>query len=99
MNVEPLMTRNALPLLACRRVEQPARIMWEADVGCVVVMDGKQRPVGMITDRDVATAAYTQGVALRDSRVEFAMATHVIGFANRRGYSCRSCHDHLVITP
>jgi CBS domain-containing protein len=59
------------------RWSKPARIMRESDVGCGVVSDDEQRPVGMITDTDVAMAAYTQCVALRDSRVEFAMATDV----------------------
>lgn len=32
----------------------------------------------MITDRDITVAAYIQGVALRDSRVQSAMATQVV---------------------
>jgi CBS domain-containing protein len=37
-----------------------AQIMWEADVGCVPVVDGGNRVVAMITDRDIEMAAYTQ---------------------------------------
>ncbi|HVH47061.1 MAG TPA: CBS domain-containing protein [Labilithrix sp.] len=33
----------------------------EADCGCVPVVDDACRPVGMITDRDICMATYTQG--------------------------------------
>jgi len=74
MKTEELMTRN---VAACRpddSLEQAARLMWDRDVGCVVVTDGHHKPIGMITDRDLAMAAYTQGALLRDIRVETVMA-------------------------
>jgi CBS domain-containing protein len=58
-------------------VNRAAQIMWEADVGCVPVVDAENRVVGMITDRDIAMAAYTQGRALEAISVESAMATQV----------------------
>jgi CBS-domain-containing membrane protein len=64
-------------VLSCSKddtLEQATRIMWDADVGSLVVLDGAQRPAGLITDRDIAMAAYTQGVALRDTRVASAMS-------------------------
>jgi CBS domain-containing protein len=48
--------------------------MWTSDVGCLVVTDEDRKPIGMITDRDIAMAAYTQGTLLRDARVKSAMA-------------------------
>jgi CBS domain-containing protein len=77
MKTEDLMTRN---VAACRpedSLEQAAHLMWDWDVGCVVVTDGEQKPIGMITDRDVAMAAYTQGALLRDIRVEAVMARKI----------------------
>lgn len=38
--------------------------MWEADIGAVPVLDDKARVVGMLTDRDICMAAYTQGLPL-----------------------------------
>jgi CBS domain-containing protein len=62
---------------------EAARIMWERDCGCVPVVssDGSGRVVGMLTDRDVCMAAYTEGRRLDEIRVEEAMATRV--------HSCR----------
>jgi CBS domain-containing protein len=78
MKAEQLMTRDVLTCSPSDSLEQAARIMWECDVGCLVVTDANRRPVGVITDRDLAMAAYTQGVALRDGSVQNAMAREVI---------------------
>jgi CBS domain-containing protein len=51
--------------------------MWESDIGCVVVTDQSERPVGMITDRDIAMSAYTRGAPLCNVKVDDAMANEV----------------------
>ncbi len=38
--------------------------MWEHDCGCVPVVDGHGKLAGIVTDRDICMAAYTQGVPL-----------------------------------
>jgi CBS domain-containing protein len=55
--------------------------MWEADIGCVPVVDGDGGVIGMLTDRDICMAAYTQGRPLADIPVASAMSKQV--------YSCR----------
>jgi CBS domain-containing protein len=77
MKIEQLMTR---PVHSCQpqdSINRPAQIMWHGDIGCVPVVDADNRVVGMITDRDIAMAAYTQGRALEDICVESAMANQV----------------------
>lgn len=57
-----------------------ARIMWERDCGCVPVVvqeDGGARVVGMLTDRDICMAAYTQGRPLDAIKVSTAMSKRV----------------------
>ena len=54
-----------------------ARIMWEGDCGCVPVTEecyGSAKVVGMITDRDICMAAYTQGLPLSKIQVGSVMA-------------------------
>jgi CBS-domain-containing membrane protein len=53
--------------------------MWENDCGVVPVVDGDGRVAGMITDRDVCMAAYTQGRTLGRIPVSDVMATQVHG--------------------
>lgn len=65
----------------------PAQVMWDHDCGCVPVVDEENRVVGVITDRDICMAAYTQGRHLSEIAVENVCSTRV-----------QSCHaDALVI--
>jgi CBS domain-containing protein len=73
MKVEDLMTRTVRTCGAENTLEHAARLMWEGDLGCLPVVDEEGRPIGMITDRDICMAAYTQGAPLRDLRVAGAM--------------------------
>lgn len=56
---------------------QAARTMWELDCGIVPVVDEYGRLQGVITDRDIAIAAYTQGTPLSQIRVESTMSREV----------------------
>jgi CBS domain-containing protein len=80
MKVEQLMTRTVETCGPGDPANVAARIMWERDCGCVPVVeqeDGGAKVIGMITDRDLCMAAYTQGRPLSDIKVESAMARHV----------------------
>jgi CBS domain-containing protein len=77
MRAEQLMTRNVYTCKSEDSLEHAAGLMWQRDVGCLVVVDDELRPMGMITDRDVAMAAFLQGVPLKDGRVASAMARDV----------------------
>lgn len=60
------------PAVCCRvgdSLHRVAQLMWEHDVGALVVLDDAGRPCHVITDRDVCMGAYTQGVALWASHV------------------------------
>ena len=78
MKAEQLMTRDVCTCSQYDSLERAAHVMWNSDVGCLVVTDTEQRPIGMITDRDVAMAAYIQNALLRDARVASAMASNVL---------------------
>ena len=81
MNVGQLMAQN---IRACRledTLDTAAQIMWDNDCCCVPVIDAHRRVVGMLTDRDICMAAYTQGGPLRALRVSSAMSKKV--------YACR----------
>jgi CBS domain-containing protein len=78
MKAEELMTQDVCTCSADDSLERAAHIMWTSDVGCLVVTNGEQEPIGMITDRDIAMAAYTQGALLRDARVGSAMSRGVV---------------------
>jgi CBS-domain-containing membrane protein len=74
MKVDQLMNRAVRTCVAEDSLERAAHIMWECDIGCLVVVDAESRPIGMITDRDALMGAYTQGVPLREGSVRSAMS-------------------------
>ncbi len=76
MNVENLMTKSVRTCRPEDSLSHAAQIMWEADCGAVPVVsnDEEGRLVGMITDRDVCMAAYTQGRTLGQIQVRDVMA-------------------------
>jgi len=55
-------------------LHRSAQIMWEADCGCVPVVDAAGRLCGLITDRDICMAAYTKGLPLSSIRVAEVMS-------------------------
>jgi len=66
--------RSCLPGDSLNRA---AQIMWEANCGALPVVSHEGLIVGMISDRDVCMASYTQGQALQALTVEHAMSTGV----------------------
>jgi len=81
MHIESLMTRDVKTCTADDSLDVAARAMWENDCGCVPVVDADGGVIGMLTDRDICMAAYTQGAALSALQVGPSMATTV--------YSCK----------
>ena len=66
MNVEKLMSRTVKTCSPEHTLDCAARNMWEGDCGVVPVVDPNGRVVGMITDRDICIAAYTQSKRLNE---------------------------------
>jgi len=80
MRVEKIMTRQVATCAPEHSLDHAASLMWNTDCGClpVVATTGSGAIVGVITDRDICMAALFQGRALRDIRVEEAMAKKVL---------------------
>jgi CBS domain-containing protein len=77
MNVSQLMTKDVATCRADDSLTRAAQIMWEHDCGCVPVVDDEGRIQGMITDRDICMAAYTQGKRLDEIPISSAMSREV----------------------
>src|SRR5271154_4787891 len=78
MKVVEIMTS---PVQFCRRhdtLSHAAQLMWDYECGALPVLDEHGDPVGMITDRDICMAAYTQGKALHDISVQTAASHRLV---------------------
>ena len=78
MKVSDLMTPHVRSCTIHDSLNAAARIMWDHDCGCAPVVDTHGKLIGIVTDRDICMAAYTQGVPLQAIRVERAMSPKVI---------------------
>ncbi len=58
MLVGAIMSRKPVTVDRDHTVLHVARVMSEQDIGAVVVVDGKRRPIGICTDRDVAVRGF-----------------------------------------
>lgn len=74
MKISKVMKKEVVACGAADTLERAAHLMWERDLGSVVVLDDDGRVAGMITDRDICMAAYTRGEPLRAIPVAAAMA-------------------------
>jgi CBS domain-containing protein len=78
MKIDELMRREVVSCGIDDSLQEAARSMWEHDCGAIPVVDGVDHVVGVVTDRDICMAAYTQGLPLREIPVTTAMADSVV---------------------
>jgi CBS domain-containing protein len=90
VKVADLMTRDVRACGIQDSLNAAARIMWDHDCGCAPVVDGHGKLAGIVTDRDICMAAYTQGMPLEAIPVERAMSPKVISCA--RGDDLDTAH-------
>lgn len=74
MNVLDVMSREPRAVRTVDRLDEAARILWEQDCGFVPVVDGDHTLVGVLTDRDLCMASYTQAKAVANVPVLAVMA-------------------------
>jgi CBS domain-containing protein len=78
MRVQDLMSHPALTCDVNDDLNVPAKLMWDHDCGVILVVRGDGKLEGVITDRDICMAAYTQGRSLDQILVNSVMAKHVV---------------------
>src|SRR6185503_4566724 len=88
MNAHELCQRNVVTVRRHEELTTAARMMRERNVGCLVVVEPAgamrgERPVGMLTDRDIVTAAIARDVDLRGLVVDDVMTLHPVSVASQ----------------
>lgn len=77
MRIEQIMSQPVLTCSIHDNLNTAAQLMWEHDCGAIPVADDEGRLVGIVTDRDICMATYTQGSAPQAISVSSAMAKEV----------------------
>jgi CBS domain-containing protein len=78
MQIKDVMSHPPVTCPASSTLDHAARLMWEFDCGIVPVVNDDGRLTGVVTDRDICMAAYTQGRPLASIPITTAMAKSVI---------------------
>jgi CBS domain-containing protein len=78
MKVADVMTRRLRTCEPRHSVDAVMRILWEHDLGALPVVNDLGQPIAMITDRDIAVAAYTQGKPLHQIPVSSTMSKQLV---------------------
>ena len=89
MFVRQLMTLDVECCTPTDSLDMAAKVLWDHDIGCVPVCD-EGKVVGMVTDRDLCMASYTQGCAMRESMVASCMSSSVMRPRSTARRSARS---------
>lgn len=77
MRVQELMSQPAVTCHVNDPLILAAQRMWDHDCGMLPIVNDEGVLTGVLTDRDICMAAYTQGRTLEDILVNSAMAHHV----------------------
>jgi len=77
MNVREVMTTEPRCVFPQDTILAAARIMRDEDTGVVPVVEADNRPVGLVTDRDIVVRAIAEGRGL-DTPVQAIASTEVI---------------------
>jgi CBS domain-containing protein len=78
MRAQDLMSHPAITCHVNDDLNVPAKLMWDHDCGAIIVVRDDGKLAGVITDRDICMAAFTQGRSLDQILVNAVMAKHVI---------------------
>jgi CBS domain-containing protein len=78
MHIKEIMSQPVITCPTSSTLDQAARLMWEFDCGIIPVVNDDGRLAGVVTDRDICMAAYTQGRALNAIATPVAMAKQVL---------------------
>jgi CBS domain-containing protein len=78
MRVEELMSQPVVTCDVNDTLNYAAMLMWDHDCGALPVVREDGKLTGIITDRDICMAAYTQGKSLDEILVNAVMSRHVV---------------------
>lgn len=81
MKVQDWLSPAAITCRPEESLQRAAQLLWENDLGAVPVVDGEQKLVGILTDRDLCMAAFTRGSGLHGHSVASAMSKTVYTLA------------------
>ena len=78
MRVNDIMTTNIQSCEPTSSVRDAARLMCQGDCGSIPILDAQRRPVGILTDRDIACRGVAEGRDMSSLQVREIMSQPVV---------------------
>ncbi|MGQ9424427.1 CBS domain-containing protein [Gilvimarinus sp. F26214L] len=78
MQVREIMTEDPACCSPESTLQEAAKLMVDCDCGEIPVLDDQNRPIGVITDRDICCRAVAQGLEGTQTRVQEVMSSPVV---------------------
>lgn len=78
MKAQSIMTSNVFCVGSEKSLRDAAKLMWEHNCGSIPVVGEGNRLVSMITDRDIAMAAYLNGAPLETIPLSVAQSKQLV---------------------
>ncbi|MBI3549705.1 MAG: CBS domain-containing protein [Elusimicrobia bacterium] len=99
-HVKDVMTENPACCTADTDVQAVARMMCDHDCGEIPVVDGKSsmRPIGVITDRDIACRVVARGVDAKQAKARDCMTNDCVTVTRETGIEecCRLLEENQI---
>jgi len=94
MRCEEVMKRRLCTIRSDMSVTELAQLMKTEQIGFVPVCDAEERPLGVVTDRDIALRVCAEGLSSDDTQVSRIMTVHPV--ACRPGDSLERAEDLML---
>lgn len=97
MQVREIMSEDPACCASATTLKDAAKLMSDNDCGEIPVVDEQRRPIGVLTDRDIACRAVAQGKG-PDTPVDAVMSNPVVTVTPETSVEdcCRTLADHQI---
>lgn len=85
MSIEEYSTKHVITALESQTVFDTTKQMRDKNVGSVVVLDSEKRPIGMVTDRDIAVKIVAEGKDPKSTLLKAFMSQDMVVLSQEKG--------------
>ena len=86
MSIGEFSTKDVITALGGETVFDAAKLMLDKGVGSIVVVDLDKKPIGMVTDRDIAVKVVAQGKDPKFTLLKEIMSKDTVVLSQDRGF-------------
>ena len=82
--ISDVMTRNVITLTRGSTVEDAVKIMTKHKISCLVIVNDKDKPVGIVTERDMVRRVLNNGLDPAKTKIDDVMSSPVMTMSTEK---------------